>query len=670
MKRLNEAKFKLGSETFTNRKLSPIDILDLAKAYAKPQKITKLVGRKLDQMVTVANDLAALTGKTQLDPDLKSGKKAVLLVLLKDKLLTTPEYVALYKSLVDLHKHVNIYVSNSSPEMRNTGGAGRAARQDMRGEFDEGVVENSNDDNPITEDTRHIKKNVMIDDEEAINKHNFTYLRIRNAIGVVFPKTWRSDGYLFKLDSFDKKVVKGVKIKSDERIFRYRTDITDVGDMRPLIKINYKKGLVYFLTQESLDTGETIEFERKGVTVHYLRLRDTAINESVNEASEEDDLWIIYDSFTPNPRIVKQVKGKRKATILANKLSKGNPSAHYTIISKDGWKEMKSNPHVKLSETEQMTGGNADNMTLPDIANKHNCDIDQLTKEFQRGIKVEMEHTDDTKVAEEITLDHLFEDPKYYDKLATIDTHESINEAQFKPKQVQTVVNKVKKQLIAKWKKRGGYENFGQKEVRKLEDKFVTNPLGSYEQREIANIIQDFDDWAMSYDGTNESINEATYHNKADALTAYFRGKVTAQELSDIVEKQFGTAIATKKELADFLKNKFIQVVISDTYGIPAKTLVKKSRELIQFAENIDKSVNEAKDEPQIIKDIRDVVKNGYKKIKDPVSGKLMLVDSFTASHIITVYDNLSSSNQKKYAAQPLLRMSNIAFKLLKKVKK
>ncbi len=198
MKRLNEAKFKLGSETFTNRKLSPIDILDLAKAYAKPQKITKLVGRKLDQMVTVANDLAALTGKTQLDPDLKSGKKAVLLVLLKDKLLTTPEYVALYKSLVDLHKHVNIYVSNSSPEMRNTGGAGRAARQDMRGEFDEGVVENSNDDNPITEDTRHIKKNVMIDDEEAINKHNFTYLRIRNAIGVVFPKTWRSDGYWFE----------------------------------------------------------------------------------------------------------------------------------------------------------------------------------------------------------------------------------------------------------------------------------------------------------------------------------------------------------------------------------------------------------------------------------------------------------------------------------------
>jgi len=35
--------------------------------------------------------------------------------------------------------------------------------------------------------------------------------------------------------------------------------------------------------------------------------------------------------------------------------------------------------------------------------------------------KVEMEHTDDKKVAFEIAKDHIFEDPKYYDKLKTIE---------------------------------------------------------------------------------------------------------------------------------------------------------------------------------------------------------------------------------------------------------
>lgn len=34
-----------------------------------------------------------------------------------------------------------------------------------------------------------------------------------------------------------------------------------------------------------------------------------------------------------------------------------------------------------------------------------------------KGVKVEMEHTDDAQMATEIAMDHLTEDPKYYDKL-------------------------------------------------------------------------------------------------------------------------------------------------------------------------------------------------------------------------------------------------------------
>lgn len=44
-------------------------------------------------------------------------------------------------------------------------------------------------------------------------------------------------------------------------------------------------------------------------------------------------------------------------------------------------------------------------------------------KQIEKGIKVEMEHTDSKEIAREISLDHLTEDPKYYDKLEKIEKH-------------------------------------------------------------------------------------------------------------------------------------------------------------------------------------------------------------------------------------------------------
>jgi hypothetical protein len=46
--------------------------------------------------------------------------------------------------------------------------------------------------------------------------------------------------------------------------------------------------------------------------------------------------------------------------------------------------------------------------------------------ELEKGIKVEMEHTNDPKVAKQIALDHLAEDPKYYSHLSAAKIAESI----------------------------------------------------------------------------------------------------------------------------------------------------------------------------------------------------------------------------------------------------
>jgi hypothetical protein len=81
----------------------------------------------------------------------------------------------------------------------------------------------------------------------------------------------------------------------------------------------------------------------------------------------------------------------------------------------------------EIDEVEKLKGGKSDNMILIDIVKKYlgkNKDIEKqkkiynlLLKQLKKGIKVELEHTSDIKKATEIAMDHLSEDPIYYDKL-------------------------------------------------------------------------------------------------------------------------------------------------------------------------------------------------------------------------------------------------------------
>jgi hypothetical protein len=72
-------------------------------------------------------------------------------------------------------------------------------------------------------------------------------------------------------------------------------------------------------------------------------------------------------------------------------------------------------------EKEFIPGGLSKGMTLAQIADKHKVDLDTIKKEFKKGVNTEMEHTTDIRIASEIAKDHIFEDPKYYDKLMTIE---------------------------------------------------------------------------------------------------------------------------------------------------------------------------------------------------------------------------------------------------------
>lgn len=84
--------------------------------------------------------------------------------------------------------------------------------------------------------------------------------------------------------------------------------------------------------------------------------------------------------------------------------------------------------HMKYKQgfTEHnLEGGVADGKSIEDIAKKHKKNIDSIRKQLSKGMKVEMEHTKMKSRAKEIAMDHIFEDPDYYDKLEKIESKEA-----------------------------------------------------------------------------------------------------------------------------------------------------------------------------------------------------------------------------------------------------
>ena len=66
---------------------------------------------------------------------------------------------------------------------------------------------------------------------------------------------------------------------------------------------------------------------------------------------------------------------------------------------------------IIIKNTEKLHGGAGDNRP----------DSDFEPQQLEIGIKHEMEHTKDRKIAKEIAKDHLSEDPNYYKKLKKIE---------------------------------------------------------------------------------------------------------------------------------------------------------------------------------------------------------------------------------------------------------
>jgi len=75
--------------------------------------------------------------------------------------------------------------------------------------------------------------------------------------------------------------------------------------------------------------------------------------------------------------------------------------------------------------TSRTLHGVAAGMTPQDIAKHHGVSVVKILKQLKMGSKVEREHTDSQATALKIAMDHVYEDPAYYTKLANMEKKES-----------------------------------------------------------------------------------------------------------------------------------------------------------------------------------------------------------------------------------------------------
>ena len=85
--------------------------------------------------------------------------------------------------------------------------------------------------------------------------------------------------------------------------------------------------------------------------------------------------------------------------------------------------ESDATPNLPIDEPldDKLPGGNADNMSLKDMAQRHDIDIHKLIDQLLMGLKIEMEHTDNPLISMEIAMDHLYEIPDYYTRLISME---------------------------------------------------------------------------------------------------------------------------------------------------------------------------------------------------------------------------------------------------------
>ena len=209
-----------------------------------------------------------------------------------------------------------------------------------------------------------------------------------------------------------------------------------------------------------------------------------------------------------------------------------NPKGFSQKAHCQGRKKRKENT-MKISELKNEIKNMIQERSINAIAKAQQKNADEISKalDFYKKNK----NTDKAKAFIKV-LKKLGEDKKKLAKEMDVAVSSKLKDVGYagpldeamKPSQVRSAIERMKKVLMKKWQKRGGYENFGQRELDVMKDKLNYNPYGTPDERKIAKMLDGLDNWAMNYDGSmreNEKYRQLYYTNEStgyDSNTGLF----------------------------------------------------------------------------------------------------------------------------------------------------
>jgi len=140
-----------------------------------------------------------------------------------------------------------------------------------------------------------------------------------------------------------------------------------------------------------------------------------------------------------------------------------------------------------VSEEDELEGGEADEMTIEKLAKKHKTKVENIINQLMKGIAVEREHTNEVNLAMEIAMDHVAEDPKYYDKLEKIESHKEESKEATGAASAGSYVGplfgpiKKSKNTPTKTKPKGGEVGEGEKYKEETKEATTSASVGAYD---------------------------------------------------------------------------------------------------------------------------------------------------------------------------------------------
>lgn len=158
------------------------------------------------------------------------------------------------------------------------------------------------------------------------------------------------------------------------------------------------------------------------------------------------------------------------------------------------------------STEDSLPGGIADNMSIEDLAKKHNVSVEHIQAQIEMGTVEEMEHTNDPLVARDIILDHLFDDPNYYSEGAIKEGFDIVRDTLSPPKEVDIETEVIADEILDQFKLdkitlRRGLENI----INLVEDLLVNKIIESVNIKEaLEEILRKFKEVKGSVEGEND----------------------------------------------------------------------------------------------------------------------------------------------------------------------